>query len=40
MKKTSVLGILVVSLSVNFYMFGKWLFWDLWYEPTEKEQIF
>ncbi|WP_341300894.1 hypothetical protein MHB44_21970 [Lysinibacillus sp. FSL H8-0500] len=40
MKKTIVLGILVVSLSVNFYMFGKWLFWDLWYVPTEEEQIF
>ncbi|WP_427071727.1 hypothetical protein [Lysinibacillus fusiformis] len=40
MKKTIVLGIFVVSLSVNFYMFGKWLFLDLWYEPTEEEQIF
>ena len=32
--------LLVVSLSVNLYMFGKWYLFDQWYEPTPDEKIF
>lgn len=39
-KKTIVLGILVVSLSVNFYMFGKWLFWIYGTSQLRKNKFF
>ncbi|MGF7013442.1 hypothetical protein [Ornithinibacillus bavariensis] len=31
--------IFTLSIGVNIYCFGKWFFFDQWYEPTDEEQI-
>ncbi|MFT9818416.1 hypothetical protein [Lysinibacillus sp. NPDC056185] len=39
MKNTMVFILLIVSLSVNLYIFGKWFLIDQWYEATSEEKI-
>lgn len=39
MKNKIVIGILIISLSVNIFFFGKWLIFEKWYIPTKEEEI-
>ncbi|KIL45889.1 hypothetical protein [Jeotgalibacillus campisalis] len=39
MKKKIVLALLIISLSVNLYILGKWLVVEQWYEPSSEEKV-
>lgn len=37
MKKKLLIGILTISIVLNFFLLGKWYFFERGYEETEKE---
>lgn len=39
MKNKIIVILLIISLGVNLYMLGKWIFYDLWYKPSPREEI-
>lgn len=37
MKKKLLIGILTISIALNFFLLGKWYFFERGYEETEQE---
>jgi hypothetical protein len=38
-KNQIIIALLIVSLGINVFIFGKWIFIDQWVEPTSEEKI-
>ncbi|MBT2667402.1 hypothetical protein J7J00_18150 [Bacillus sp. ISL-4] len=38
MKNKILLFLLIISLGVNLYIFGKWFLTEQWYEPSSEEK--
>ena len=39
LKNKIIVTLLILSVSVNVFILGKWLLIDQWYTPTEEERI-
>ena len=39
MKNKIMFILLILSLGINLFLFGKWLLFEWGYEPTEEEKI-
>lgn len=39
MKYKIILSLLIISVGVNWFILGKWLLFEQWYEPTPEEKI-